>query len=106
MDQTCIGINLLNLAYSLKPAQGILCVCSNLVYNKSQSHTLCSDDLVLSLIINPNEKITRILRMIEVKQNGVYVSCRGLITRDHAVVSSGRPRHYYHKYCAVRLNII
>ena len=27
------------------------------------------EDLVLPLIINPNEKITRILRMIEVKQN-------------------------------------
>ena len=44
--------------------------------------------------------------MIEVKQNGLCVSCRGRITHDHAVVSSGRPRHYYHKYCAVKLNII
>jgi hypothetical protein len=44
--------------------------------------------------------------MIEVKQNGLCTSCRGLITRDHAVVSSGRPRHYYHKYCAIKHNII
>ena len=106
MDQTCIGINLLNLAYSLKPVQGILCVCSNLVYNKSQSHTLCSDDLVLPLIINPNEKITRTLRMIEVKQSGLCVSCGGRITRDHAVVSSGRLHRHYHKYCAMKHNII
>ena len=49
------------------------------------------EDLVLPLIINPNEKITRILRMIEIRQNGLCVSCRGHITRDHAVVSSGRP---------------
>jgi hypothetical protein len=27
-------------------------------------------------------------------------------THDHAIVSSGRPRHYYHKNCAIRLNII
>jgi hypothetical protein len=63
--------------------------------------------LVLPLVINPNEKINRILRMIErVKQNGLYISCRGRITRDHVVVSSGRPRHYYHKYCAMKHHII
>ena len=44
--------------------------------------------------------------MIEVKQNGLCVSCRGRITCDHAVVSSGRPRHYYHKYCALKHHII
>jgi hypothetical protein len=106
MDQTFIGINLLSLAYSLKPAQDILCIYSNLVYNKSQLHTLCSYDLVLPLIINPNENMTRTLRMIEMKQNGLCVSCRGKITCDHAVVSSGKPRHYYHKYCALKHHII
>ena len=89
-----------------EPAQDILCVYSELVYNKSNSHTLNSDDLALPLIINPNEKINRTLKMIEVKQNGLCTSCRGRITRYHTIVSSGRPRHYYHKYCAVRLNII
>lgn len=38
------------------------------------------DDLVLPLIIIPNEKINRTLRMIEVKQNELWVSCRGPIT--------------------------
>ena len=38
------------------------------------------DDLVLPLIIIPNEKINRALRMIEVKQNELWVSCRGPIT--------------------------
>jgi hypothetical protein len=61
------------------------------------------DDLVLPLIINPNEKINRILKMIEVKQNGLCVSC---ITCDYTVVSSGKPRHYYHKYCAIKHCII
>ena len=79
---------------------------TKLVYHKSQLQTLYIDDLVPPLIINPNEKMTRALRMIEVKQNGLCVSCRGRITRDHAVVSSGRPRHYYHKYCAIKHNII
>jgi hypothetical protein len=64
------------------------------------------ENLVLPLIINPNEKINRILRMIEVKQNGLCVSCRERITHNHVVVSSGRPRHYYHKYCAIKHNII
>jgi hypothetical protein len=32
------------------------------------------DDLVLPLIIIPNEKINRTLRMIEVKQNELWVS--------------------------------
>jgi len=27
--------------------------------------------------------------MIEIKQNGLCISCGGRITRDHAVVSSG-----------------
>jgi hypothetical protein len=62
--------------------------------------------LILPLIINPNEKINRILKMIDLKQNGLCFSCRGQITRDHVVVSSGRPRHYYHKYCAIKHNII
>ena len=84
----------------------LLSFCSKLVYNKSHLQTLHINDLVLPLIINPNEKMTRTLRMIEVKQNGVCVSCRGRITRDHAVVSSGQPRHYYHKYCAIKHNII
>lgn len=38
------------------------------------------DDLVLPLIIIPNEKINRTLRMIEVKQSELWVSCRGPIT--------------------------
>ena len=101
MDQTIIGNNLSS------QAQDILCIYSNLVYNKSQLHTLCSgDDLVLPLIINPTENMTRTLRMIEVKQDGLCVSCKGQITCDHAVVSSGRPRHYYHKYCAIKHHII
>ena len=44
--------------------------------------------------------------MIEVKQNGLCVSCRERITHNHVVVSSGRPRHYYHKYCAIKHHII
>jgi hypothetical protein len=64
------------------------------------------NDLVLPLIINPNEKINRILKIIEAKQNGLYASCRERITRDHAIVSSGRPRHYYHKHCAIKHKII
>ena len=106
MDQTFIGINLSSLVLCLKPAQDILSIYSKLVYNKSHLKTLYIDDLALPLIINPNDKITRVLRMIEVKQNGLCVSCRGQITCDHAVVSSGRPRHYYHKYCAIKHNII
>jgi len=44
--------------------------------------------------------------MIETKQNELCVSCGGRITRDHSIVSSGRPRLYYHKYCAIQHNII
>ena len=106
MDQTFIGINLSSLVLCLKPAQDLLSIYSKLVYNKSHLKTLYIDDLALPLIINPNDKITRVLKMIEVKQNGLCVSCRGRITCDHAVVSSGRPRHYYHKYCAIKHNII
>jgi hypothetical protein len=62
--------------------------------------------LVLPLIINLNERITRILGMIEIKQNGLCVFCKERITRNHATVSSGWPRHYYHKSCAIRLNVI
>ena len=62
--------------------------------------------LILPLIINHNEKINRILKMIDLKQDGLCFSCRGRITRDHVVVSSGRPRHYYHKYCAIKHKII
>ena len=94
------------LIYTSSLAQIRLCVYSNLVYNKSHLQTLYIDDQALPLIINPNEKITRVLRMIEAKQNGLCVSCRGRITCDHAVVSSGRPRHYYHKYCAIKHHII
>ena len=96
MDQTFIGIN-------LSSQQGLLCIYSKLVYNKSHLQTLYIDDLALPLIINPNEKITRVLRMIEVNQNGLCVSCKGRITCDHAVVSSGKPRH---KYCAIKHHII
>jgi hypothetical protein len=63
-------------------------------------------DLVLPLIINPHEKINRILKIIEIKQAGLCFSCRGQITREHVVVSSGKPRHYYHKYCAIKHHII
>jgi hypothetical protein len=68
--------------------------------------TFLTINLVLPLIINPNERINRMLRIIEVKQNGFCFSCGGRITCDHAVVSSGRPRHYYHKYCAIKRHII
>ena len=68
--------------------------------------SLLTNNLIRPLIINPNEKINRILRMIDLKQNGLCFSCHGRITRDHAIVSSGRPRHYYHKYCAIKHNII
>lgn len=64
------------------------------------------DDLVLPLIINPNEKINRILKIIEAKQNGLCASCRERITRDRAIVSSRRPRHYYHKDYAIKHKII
>jgi hypothetical protein len=43
---------LLGVIYRVKPAQDVLSVYSNLVYNKSHLHTLNSDDLVLPLIIN------------------------------------------------------
>jgi hypothetical protein len=64
------------------------------------------DDLVLPLIINPKDKINRILKIFEAKQIGLCASCRERITRDHAIVSSGRPRHYYHKDCAIKYKII
>jgi hypothetical protein len=51
------------------------------------------NNLVLPLIINPSENINRILKIIEAKQNGLCASCRERITRDHVVISSGRPRH-------------
>ena len=57
--------------------------------------SLLATDLILPPIINPNEKINRILKTIGVKQNGHCLSCRDRITRDHSVVSRGRPRHYY-----------
>ena len=65
-----------------------------------------TDDLVLPLIINPNEKINRILKIIEGKQNGLCIHCKERITHNNTIVSSGRPRRYYHKNCAARLNII
>ena len=68
--------------------------------------SLLTNNLIRPLIINPNEKINRILKMIDLKQNGLCFSCDGRITRDHAVVSSGRPRHYYHKYRAIKHHII
>jgi hypothetical protein len=61
---------------------------------------------MLPLIITSNERISHILRMIELKQNGLCVFCKERITRNHAIVSSGRPRHYYHKSCAIKLNIV
>ena len=89
MDQIFIGSNSSSLVYRVKPAHDVLCVYSNLVYNKSHLHTLNSDDLVLPLIINPNENITRILRMIEAKQNRLCVSCNGRIKRDHVADDQG-----------------
>ena len=84
-----------------------LIVCFKLVYSKSHLHGVFINNLlVLPLIINPNEKINRILKMIEVKQNGLCFSCGSRITRDHTIVSSGKPRHYYHKYCAMKHSII
>ncbi len=62
--------------------------------------------LVLPLIMYPNEKIGRIIGIIEIKQNGLCVFCKERITRNDVVVSSGRPRHYYHKNCAVKLHIV
>ncbi len=51
----------------------------------------------LPLTVYPNERIIRIIKMVELKQNGRCISCKELITKDHAAVSSGRPRYYYHK---------
>jgi hypothetical protein len=35
--------------------------------------------------------------MVELKQNWRCISRKELIAKDHAAVSSGRPRYYYHK---------
>lgn len=61
-------------------AQNILCSYSKLDMVNLNSNVPSIDDLVLILIIIPNEKINRTLRMIEVKQNELWVSCRGPIT--------------------------
>jgi hypothetical protein len=66
-------------------------------------------ELVQPLTIYPHERINRILKIIEEKQNGQNgrcISCKQRITNDHAVVSSGRPRSYYHKDCAIKHHII
>jgi isoprenylcysteine carboxyl methyltransferase (ICMT) family protein YpbQ len=63
----------------------------------------------LMYILDRHELIllkTYILRMIEIKQNGRCFFCKERVTRNHAIVSSGRPRHYYHKNYAIRLNVI
>ena len=64
--------------------------------------------MVLPLTIYPHERIIRILKLIEEKQNGRCISCKQRITNDHVVVSSGRPRHYYHRDCAIKhiVNIV
>jgi len=58
------------------------------------------------LTIYPPERINRILKLIEEKQNGCCVSCKQRITNDHVVVSSGRPKRYYHKDWAIIHHII
>ena len=69
-------------------------------------------DIVVSQLIDstitvyPNERIIRIIKLVELKQNGRCISCKQRITKDHAVVTRGRPRSYYHKYCAIKHNII
>jgi hypothetical protein len=62
--------------------------------------------LVLPIIIYPHERIIRIVKMVESRQNRRCISCKELITKDHVVVSRGRPRSYYHKDCAVKHHII
>ena len=54
-------------------------------------------ELVQPVTIYPHEGINRILKIIEEKQNGRCISCKQHITNKHVVVSSGRPRSYYHK---------
>ena len=49
--------------------------------------------------------IVRIIKMVESRQSGRCISCKEPITKDHAVVSRGRPS-YYHKDCAIKHNII
>lgn len=63
-------------------------------------------ELVQPLTIYPHERINRILKIIEEKQNGRCISCKQHITNKHVVVSSGRPRSYYHKDCAVKHHMI
>jgi hypothetical protein len=53
-----------------------------------------------------HERIIRIIKLVELKQNGRCISCKKPITKDHAVVTRGRPRSYYHKDCAIKHNII
>jgi uncharacterized protein with PIN domain len=66
--------------------------------------------MIQPLIIYPNEshneRINRIIRMVELKQDGRCFSCNQRITNDHAVVSRGKLRHYYHNDCAKKHHII
>ena len=71
-------------------------ICGHFGFNENDS----------PLIIYPNERISRIIKLVELKQDGRCFSCDQRITNDHTVVSSGKPRHYYHKDSAIKHHII
>jgi hypothetical protein len=65
----------------------------------SQQSQLLKQEMAVSQILRAyGRQLVRILKMVVIKQNDLCFSYHGRITRDHAVMSSGRPRHYYHKY--------
>ena len=59
------------------------------------------------VICNIPSARSRILQRIKSKQKGLCWHCNRQITEVHNIVSRGKkPRYYYHKECAEKLNII
>jgi hypothetical protein len=53
-----------------------------------------------------NEGPGRVSQAIEWKQNGKCRCCGKDFTPDEQIVSNGKRKKYYHRACALRLNIL
>lgn len=63
-------------------------------------------DLQILLDYSKNRQQVIKEMIVEVKQEGLCAFCRERITQNGVIVSCGRPRHYYHKKCAIKINIV
>ena len=82
---------------------GLTKVCELLIYNKSK----VLQNLMNAVVDLKNSQVrTRILSVIQKKQNGKCHKCKINIKLSDTVVSNCNGRGYYHKTCAEKLHIL